>query len=229
MSMCLRKQNLKLSGGENADDPELLLDLSSEKLCPQSARCAVFISWLDRWGGEVSWRRATVGVHTGLRWEARAKQQFMKFCRYLVCGSCPKEGFRNRDRGCSVQGSQASPASLQPRKCSLPIVEDASWTVVDPGLVSTSEEPPQDYPGTTYLFLCQMVSSCLSFSSCPLNFLIGDSVSLLTVGSLAPSFSFPCNRSFNLHRNCPFLDLCYSSSVSFPIPPITFVSPSRWS
>lgn len=159
MSMCLRKQNLKLSGGENADDPELLLDLSSEKLCPQSARCAVFISWLDRWGGEVSWRRATVGVHTGLRWEARAKQQFMKFCRYLVCGSCPKEGFRNRDRGCSVQGSQASPASLQPRKCSLPIVEDASWTVVDPGLVSTSEEPPQDYPGTTYLFLCQMVSS----------------------------------------------------------------------
>lgn len=42
--------------------------------------------------------------------------------------------------------------SLQWRKCSLAATEEGSWTVAVPGLMPASAEPPEGYPGMTYLF-----------------------------------------------------------------------------
>ena len=78
-------------------------------------------------------------------------------------------------------------------------------------------------------FLCARWSHlCLSFLSCPLNFLTTYFISYLS-GLLDPApFLFHLNRSLNLHLYCLFLNSCSSYLISVPIAHIIFSS-FKWS
>lgn len=75
-------------------------------LCSLCSLQLCLLAGLPGWGNYV--KTSCCGIPHGVKMASRAQQQFRKSCRYLVYGSCTKEGFRNSDLGSSVQGSRAS-------------------------------------------------------------------------------------------------------------------------
>lgn len=94
---------------------------SCAPLCSLCRLQLCLLARLPGWGSYV--KTSHCGIPHGVKMAARAQQQFRKSCRYLVYGSCTKEGFRNSDCGllCRAAGPVEEMQSSTP--------QEASWKV----------------------------------------------------------------------------------------------------